>query len=169
MTRLHHILIPHPFKGIKYSSWVLLAFLPLHSFITAGHAFIVWCVFPSTINILICMILSAIIFLLCGRQELGFHPWVRRSPGEGNSNPLQCSCLENSVDGGTWRATVCGVAKSQTGLSNSPPPFSHFPPITSPSARFLSSHLETTSKEVTDHELLLHLFIIKYCQFLGKK
>ena len=34
-------------------------------------------------------------------------------PGEGNGNPLQYSCLENSVDKGAWRATVHGVAKSQ--------------------------------------------------------
>ena len=34
------------------------------------------------------------------------------SPGEGNGNPLQYSCLENSMDGGTWRATLHGVAKS---------------------------------------------------------
>ena len=37
-----------------------------------------------------------------------------RSPGEGNGNPLQYSCLENSTDGGAWWATVDGVAKSQT-------------------------------------------------------
>ena len=41
-----------------------------------------------------------------------------RSPGEGNGNLLQCSCLENSMDGGTWLATVHGVAKSQTLLSD---------------------------------------------------
>ena len=34
--------------------------------------------------------------------------------GEGNGNPLQCSCLENPRDGGAWRATVCGVAESDT-------------------------------------------------------
>ena len=34
--------------------------------------------------------------------------------GEGNSNPLQNACLENPVDGGAWRATVHGVAQSQT-------------------------------------------------------
>ena len=39
-----------------------------------------------------------------------------RSPGEGNGNPLQYSCLENSVDRGAWQATVHGVAKSQTRL-----------------------------------------------------
>ena len=41
-----------------------------------------------------------------------------RSPGEGNGNPLQYSCLENSMDRGAWRATVYGVAKSRTQLSD---------------------------------------------------
>ena len=36
--------------------------------------------------------------------------------GEGNGNPLQCSCLENPRDGGTWWAAVYGVAQSQTRL-----------------------------------------------------
>ena len=44
--------------------------------------------------------------------------WVGRIPGEGNGNPLQCSCLENSMDRGTWWATVHGVTKSQTQLSD---------------------------------------------------
>ena len=48
----------------------------------------------------------------------GLIPWSGRSPGEGNGNPLQYSCLENSTDRGDWRATVHGVAKSQTQLSN---------------------------------------------------
>jgi len=38
----------------------------------------------------------------------------QRSSGIGNGNPLQCSCLENSVDGEAWQATVPGIAKSQT-------------------------------------------------------
>ena len=37
-----------------------------------------------------------------------------RSPGEGNGNPLQYSCLEHPMDGGAWRATVHGVTKSRT-------------------------------------------------------
>ena len=37
-----------------------------------------------------------------------------RSPGGGHGNPLQYSCLENPMDTGTWQATVCRVAKSQT-------------------------------------------------------
>ena len=36
--------------------------------------------------------------------------------GEGNGNPLQCSCLENPRDGGAWWAAVCGVAQSGTRL-----------------------------------------------------
>ena len=35
--------------------------------------------------------------------DLGLIPGSRRSPGEGNGNPLQCSCLENSMDSGAWR------------------------------------------------------------------
>ena len=41
-----------------------------------------------------------------------------QEPGEGNGNPFQYSCLEKSIDGGTWRATVHKVTKSQTRLSN---------------------------------------------------
>ena len=48
----------------------------------------------------------------------GLIPGLGRSPGEGNGNPLQYSCLENPMDGGAWWATVHGVAKSQTRLSN---------------------------------------------------
>ena len=45
-------------------------------------------------------------------------PRLGGSPGEGNGNPFQYSSLENPMDGGAWRATVHGVAKSQTGLSD---------------------------------------------------
>ena len=43
--------------------------------------------------------------------EVGSIPGFGRSPGEGNGNPLQYSCLENPVDRGAWRATVHGVTK----------------------------------------------------------
>ena len=48
----------------------------------------------------------------------GSIPGLGRSPGEGNGNPLQYSCLENSMDGGDWWATVHGVTKSRTRLSD---------------------------------------------------
>ena len=50
--------------------------------------------------------------------ELGSIPEVRRSPGEGNGNPLQYSCLENPMDGGSWEAVVHGVAESWTRLTD---------------------------------------------------
>ena len=50
--------------------------------------------------------------------DLGSVPGLGRSPGEGNGNPLQYSCLENSMDGGAWQATVHGITRSPTRLSN---------------------------------------------------
>ena len=46
--------------------------------------------------------------------DVGSIPGLGRSPGEGNGNPLQYSCLENSMDRGAWWAIVHGIAKSQT-------------------------------------------------------
>ena len=46
-------------------------------------------------------------------RDAGSVPELGRSPGGGNSNPLQYSCLENSMDRGAWCATVHRVAKSQ--------------------------------------------------------
>ena len=54
----------------------------------------------------------------CNPGDLGSIARSGRYPGDENGNPLQYSCLENSIDGGAWRATVYGVAKSQTQLSN---------------------------------------------------
>ena len=46
--------------------------------------------------------------------DLGSIPGLGRSPGEGNGNPLQYSCLENPVDRGAWRATVHGSQQLDT-------------------------------------------------------
>ena len=54
----------------------------------------------------------------CNARDLDSIPESRRSPGEGNANPLQYSCLEKSMDRGAWWATVHSVAKNQTQLSN---------------------------------------------------
>ena len=61
--------------------------------------------------------------------------------GKGNSTPLQYSCLENPMDGGTWWATVHGVAKSQTQLSD----FT------------LTFHSHTLEKEMATHSSVLAL------------
>ena len=65
------------------------------------------------------------------RSLVGCSPWGRKESdkterlhfdfslsciGEGNGNPLQCSCLQNPRDGGAWWAAVCGVAQSRTRL-----------------------------------------------------
>ena len=54
----------------------------------------------------------------CTVGDPGSIPGLERFPAEGNGNPLQYSCLENPMDRGAWRATVYGVAKSRTGLSD---------------------------------------------------
>ena len=66
-------------------------------------------------------------------QSLGWED----SPGEGNDNPLQYSCMENPMDGGAWQAIVHGVAKSRARLSNFT--FYVFPMLT-----FLSSRCQTS-------------------------
>ena len=52
----------------------------------------------------------------CNAGDLGLIPRLERSPGEGNGNTFQCSCLEDPRDGGAWRAAVYGVAQSWTRL-----------------------------------------------------
>ena len=74
----------------------------------------------------------------------GLIPGSGISPGGGNGNPLQYSCLENLMDGGAWWATLHGVAKCQTHLANEhayiyplplefpsqpPPPTAPIPPL----------------------------------------
>ena len=52
--------------------------------------------------------------------DVGSIPGSERSFGEGNGNPLQCSCLENPMDGGAWQATVHGVARFGHDLATKP-------------------------------------------------
>ena len=52
----------------------------------------------------------------CNAGDPDLIPGLGRSPGEGNGNPLQCSCLENPRDGGAWWAAVYEVAQSWTRL-----------------------------------------------------
>ena len=67
-----------------------------------------------------------------------FDPWVRRSPGERPGNPLQYSCLENTMDRGAWWATVHRVTKSRTSLkrfSMQHAPYKHI--LTNPTNTYL--------------------------------
>ena len=61
-----------------------------------------------------------------------------RSPGEGNGDPLQYSCLENPMDRGAWWAAVHGVAKSRTQLSD-----------------FTFFHFQTLSRRIISLPILL--------------
>ena len=74
----------------------------------------------------------------------GSIPGSGRSPGEGNGNPLQYSCLENPMEGGAWWATVHGVAKSRTQLSD-------FTLLRGPLRKFLSAPLE--KEEETEEKM----------------
>ena len=52
--------------------------------------------------------------LLAKTGDVDLIPGLGRSPGEGNGNPFQYSCLENPMDKGAWQATVHGVAKCRS-------------------------------------------------------
>ena len=58
----------------------------------------------------------------CNVGDLGSVPELGRSPGEGNGNPLQYSCLENPMDREAWKATVHGVARVRHILTTKLPP-----------------------------------------------
>ena len=69
----------------------------------------------------------------CNAGDPGLIPGLGVSLGEGNCNPLQYSCLGNPMDRGAWCATVHGVAKSQTRLSDLTPLYTY--------VRFFSSEI----------------------------
>ena len=58
----------------------------------------------------------------CNARDPGSIPGLGRSPGEGNGNPFQYSCLENPMGRGGWQATVHGVARVGHDLATKPPP-----------------------------------------------
>ena len=57
---------------------------------------------------------SAVKNMPSNAEDMDLIPGSGRSPGEGNGNPFQYSCLENPMDRGTWWATVHGVTESDT-------------------------------------------------------
>ena len=64
------------------------------------------------------LVAQTVKYSVCNTGDQGLIPGSGRSPGEGNGNPFQHSCLENPTDRGAWWATVYGVSKSQTRLSD---------------------------------------------------
>ena len=88
--------------------------------------------------------------------DQGLIPGSGRSPGEGNGNPLQYSCLENPTDRGAWWATVCGAVKSWTRLSNFT--FTFLLTYQTPNAR---------PTRVISHSKCLQLFSILFTSLLS--
>ena len=73
----------------------------------------------------------------CNVGDLDLIPGLGRSPGEGNGNPLQHSCLENPMDGEAWWATVHRVTKSRTQLSD----FTFHFHVTCPGRSIIALHM----------------------------
>ena len=86
----------------------------------------------------------------CCAGNVGSIPGSGRSPGEGNSNPLQYSCLENPIDRRTWWATLHGVARVRHDLATKLPPCRN----TLLKGKFLSFFIY--SLHVTVYEISLH-------------
>ena len=89
-------------------------------------------------------------------EQLHFHfsLWCIR---EGNGNPLQCSCLENSRDGGAWWAVVRGVAQSWTQLKQ----------LSSSSSLFVACWSGDEAVNFQGHHLQITTFLIRYVSWCG--
>ena len=80
-----------------------------------GRFFTIWATKTKLLLIVYILISSQVLSESDTTEQLHFH-FSLSCIGEGNGNPLQCSCLENLRDGRAWWAAVCGVAQSQTRL-----------------------------------------------------
>ena len=98
-------------------------------------------------------------------REMGSFSVLGRSPGVGNGNPFQESCLGSSKDRGTWRATVHEVSKSQTQLSKSY--IRAFRSIIERKCAQLPSHKKENRNVKTSHEP--NVKCILYFTFPGRK
>ena len=86
----------------------------------------------------------------------GLIPGLRRSSGRGNGNPLRYSCLENFMARGTWWATVHGIARSRTQLSDNSFPFTHSPNY----LHYRQCHLSKTGNLATHHYIYCTLITV---------
>ena len=83
--------------------FLIVLFFIVHNYLTASQVALVVKNLPSSVGDI---------------RDVGSIPELGRFPGKGNGNSLQYSCLENPMDREAWQATVHGVAKSWTQLSN---------------------------------------------------
>ena len=91
--------------------------------------------------------------------DSGLIPGFGRPPGEGNGNPLQNSCLDNSTDREAWWPTIFGDAKSQTWLSEEHSTFTFLSLSYHSSLPFPHSHKRTkVRKEYVSHSSSVSLF-----------
>ena len=81
----------------------------------------------------------------CNVGHPGSVPGLGRSPGGGNGNPLQYSCLENPMDRGDWWATVLGVSRVGHNLETNPPPNRGITHVCLSPARLLNTDPDTRS------------------------
>ena len=94
-----------------------------HHFLQLAHLWLLW-MSLWLVNCRYAIFLKGLSWWLSGKKstcnagDLGSSPGLGKSPGEGNGNPLQRSCLENPMDRGVQQAAAHGVAKSQTRLSD---------------------------------------------------
>ena len=125
---LRHAKLPGPFLSPRVcsNSMSIESMMPSNHLILYCPLLLLPSVFP-TIRVFSCELALYISFKIspsnskesaCNAGDQGSIPGLGRSPGEGNGNSLQYSCLENPMDKGAWQATVHRVTKSQTPLSN---------------------------------------------------
>ena len=104
----------NPYTLLKIKAFSIIYFLPNCHLCIALCLSSPWLKFSQNFSWRLHLVKAS----ACNAGDLGLIPGLGRSPGEGNGNPLQYSCLENPVDRGAWWATVHGVTKSRTRLSN---------------------------------------------------
>ena len=97
----------------------------------------------------------------CSAGDLGSIPGLGRSPEEGTSNPLQYSCLEKSMDLGAWQATVHGVAKKWTRLSNF---YFHKPTTMGKRKAYMNAHTH-----IYTHNTLAYMFTLHAIKCHGQR
>ena len=98
---------PQPALLLRTQNGNFIAYTYIHNVCMYIHIYVWASLVPQMVKNLPAMLETRVRSL--GREK---------SPGEGNVNPLQYSCLENSMDRGAWQPTVHGIAESLTRLSN---------------------------------------------------